>query len=126
MSVALTHIQLVVFMCQRMERLLLILGFVLLKWTKCLSLSTHYTHFLQFQQQNGGGGQMEGKWQHDMYQGGFNGVSQAQTPARGGSGSKLLISNLDYGVSDDDIMVRVSEREGVLTCNEYCNHIYVL
>lgn len=51
--------------------------------------------------------QMENKWQHDMYQGGFNGVAQTQTPASTGGGSKLLISNLDYGVSDDDIMVRL-------------------
>ena len=48
---------------------------------------------------------MAGKWQHDMYQDDFNGSAQVQTPAKS-SGTKLLISNLDYGVSDDDIKVR--------------------
>ena len=50
---------------------------------------------------------MAGKWQHDMFQGEFNGVAQTQTPTptRGGTASKLLISNLDYGVSDEDIKV---------------------
>lgn len=50
---------------------------------------------------------MAGKWQHDMFQGEFNGVAQVQTPmaTRSATVSKLLISNLDYGVSDEDIKV---------------------
>lgn len=76
-----------------------------LKRANCLlSLSQFYRSVFQSRQASGGGGGGGGKWQHDMFQGGFNGVSQAQTPAKSG-GSKLLISNLDYGVSDDDIKV---------------------
>ena len=49
-----------------------------------------------------------GKWQHDMYQGGGRGGGMSlRTGTRGGKGSKLLISNLDYGVSDSDIRVSV-------------------
>ena len=47
---------------------------------------------------------MGDKWQHDMYQNEFNG-GQVRTPGRSNAASKLLISNLDYGVSDDDISV---------------------
>jgi hypothetical protein len=56
---------------------------------------------------------MGGKWQHDMFQGDFNGVTpQAQGfGGRQGGGpptaAKLMISNLDYGVSDDDIKVAI-------------------
>lgn len=45
------------------------------------------------------------KWDHDMYEGG----GEYNTGAGGGGGrfasSKLLISNLDYGVSNADIKV---------------------
>ena len=48
---------------------------------------------------------MGDKWQHDMYQNEFNG-GQVRTPGgRSNTAAKLLISNLDYGVSDDDITV---------------------
>ena len=58
---------------------------------------------------------MGGKWQHDMYQGDMNGFTQAQTPGGrmtggGGGGAKLIISNLDYGVSDDDIRVSYDQQ----------------
>lgn len=48
------------------------------------------------------------KWDHDMYEGGGGG--EYNTGAGGGGGgrfasSKLLISNLDYGVSNADIKV---------------------
>ena len=49
-----------------------------------------------------------GKWQHDMFQG-SGGVT---TRTGGGQGAKLLISNLDYGVSDSDIRVSVCSAYG--------------
>lgn len=45
------------------------------------------------------------KWQHDMYANGFGGGFQGRGGGGPSSGSKLLVSNLDYGVSDDDIRV---------------------
>ena len=47
---------------------------------------------------------MGNRWQHDMFQDDFNGADVQHTPGRP-TGGKLLISNLDYGVSDDDITV---------------------
>ena len=49
---------------------------------------------------------MGDKWQHDMYENGSGGVTPT-TPTRGNTAGtgKLHISNLDYGVSDDDIRV---------------------
>lgn len=50
-------------------------------------------------------GNVEGRWNHDMYQGGGGGGGgriQQSGPA------KLLISNLDFGVSDSDIHVSVA------------------
>ncbi|KAK8724936.1 hypothetical protein OTU49_010987 [Cherax quadricarinatus] len=41
-------------------------------------------------------GNVDGRWSHDMYQGGIR-TQQLSGPA------KLLISNLDFGVSDSDI-----------------------
>lgn len=46
------------------------------------------------------------RWQHDMYDG--VGGRRALSGGLGGAGmgpSKLLVSNLDYGVSDADIKV---------------------
>ncbi|KAG0727223.1 Aly/REF export factor 2 [Chionoecetes opilio] len=53
-------------------------------------------------------GNVEGRWSHDMYQGGPGGRGGGGGGGGGGlrqtSGpSKLLISNLDFGVSDSDI-----------------------
>lgn len=49
------------------------------------------------------------KWDHDMYDGDINsGVSGGGAGGGGGgrfASSKLLISNLDYGVSNADIKV---------------------
>jgi hypothetical protein len=51
-------------------------------------------------------GQINDVWKHDLYQqaaGGFN-KSRAGGEASG-SGARLLISNLDFGVNDADIQV---------------------
>lgn len=50
-------------------------------------------------------GNPEGAWTHDMYEGGprrSNPRPNTTTPVAGGSG-KLVVSNLDFGVSDADI-----------------------
>lgn len=44
-------------------------------------------------------GNVDGRWSHDLYQGGVGRVQPLSGPA------KLLISNLDFGVSDSDIHV---------------------
>ncbi|XP_063603579.1 THO complex subunit 4-like [Penaeus indicus] len=47
-------------------------------------------------------GNVEGRWNHDMYQGGGGGGGGGGRIQQSGP-AKLLISNLDFGVSDSDI-----------------------
>lgn len=48
-------------------------------------------------------GNVDGRWSHDMYQGGGGGGGGGMRQMSGPA--KLLISNLDFGVSDSDIHV---------------------
>lgn len=50
-------------------------------------------------------GNVEGRWSHDLYQGGAGGGGGGQRPSLSSGSAKLLISNLDFGVSDSDIHV---------------------
>ena len=53
-------------------------------------------------------GNPDGQWDHDMYSGGGGGMRSAGAGGVSTSG-KLIVSNLDFGVSDSDIHELFSE-----------------
>lgn len=50
-------------------------------------------------------GDIDGRWEHDMYDGVGGRSRAANFPSFGGGSAKLLVSNLDFGVSDSDVTV---------------------
>ncbi|EFJ37904.1 hypothetical protein SELMODRAFT_74080, partial [Selaginella moellendorffii] len=55
-------------------------------------------------------------WQHDMFEDGFVGGGARTKPVGIETGTKLFISNLDHGVSTDDIKELFSEQGDLKRC----------
>lgn len=73
------------------------------------TLRMHFLYFLCPSQPR----ELPDKWQHDMFDD-HAGVQRSIQNSRSDASGKLLVSNLDFGVSDSDIRVKTSQC--VLTC----------
>jgi len=56
-------------------------------------------------------------WQHDMFQDDRPAVARGSR-SFGSRSNKLIITNLDYGVNDQDIRVRISALVSILYCSD--------
>lgn len=77
-------------------------------------------------------GNPDGDWSHDMYEGGPRKTNPrlGAAPTAAGGSSKLVVSNLDFGVSDADIKVLLEviflENQFYLILHLYRNFLWNL